>query len=450
MELTSPFEGVLKEILVPEGEVAKVGQGLCVIETEEDHPDEVPVAQDAQPSPSMLGEKPSQRGVESSSSHPSKQSRRPHPLDPSPTQVASREQQNTLAAPSVRHFARSQGITNLSSLHPGSGKDGRIEKQDVEHWLRKASSPPEGVQNLSLAPGGPEGRDSDETTVEIGRTRWAMWRAMEKSLEIPHFGYGCHSVTLMRMDANGLFLRYSTVFDLTPLSELLPVLNKHIPASYKEQDVQKFAPAVNPLSIFPARLSNDTKDPLMTYDRLTFLPLLLKALSRAMQEWPLFRSNINFPQANQKPSLTIRPHSDIAIALSTPSGLYTPVLESVDTKTTYQLMGELRRLQSLGRTVPHGLTVKDMPRRGATITVSNVGAIGQGHFASPLLVPGGGVAIVAIGRARWVGGDRSRRLEVGVSWSADHRVVEGAELAAFTETWRSWVEEPGRMNGDGR
>src|SRR5690606_28790682 len=95
---------------------------------------------------------------------------------------------------------------------------------------------------------------------------------------------------------------------------------------------------------------------------------------------------------------------------------------------------------------------------------------------------GGGVAIVAVGRARWVwdvedeywnvsarGGDGfgsmepppgrngvksggggmrgQRRLKLPISWSADHRVVEGAELAAFVETWRKWVGEPVRLVG---
>ena len=94
-----------------------------------------------------------------------------------------------------------------------------------------------------------------------------------------------------------------------------------------------------------------------------------------------------------------------------------------------------------------------MPRRGGTLTLSNVGAVGQGDFASPVLVPGGGVAIVAVGRAKWVWDvDRvasgERRLKVGVSWSADHRVIEGAELAAFVECWRGYVEAPERLIGD--
>ena len=102
-----------------------------------------------------------------------------------------------------------------------------------------------------------------------------------------------------------------------------------------------------------------------------------------------------------------------------------------------------------------------MPRRGGTLTLSNVGAIGAGHDASPVLVPGGGVAIVALGRARWTldvsdqyynadkGKSGERRLKLPVSWSADHRVVEGAELAAFVESWRGWVESPGRLVGEG-
>ena len=96
-----------------------------------------------------------------------------------------------------------------------------------------------------------------------------------------------------------------------------------------------------------------------------------------------------------------------------------------------------------------------MPKRGGTVTISNIGGIGDGEGASPVLVPGAGIAIVAIGRAKWVwdvdrgDGSGERRLKVPVSWSADHRVVEGAELVAFVESWRSWVESPQRLIADG-
>ena len=86
------------------------------------------------------------------------------------------------------------------------------------------------------------------------------------------------------------------------------------------------------------------------------------------------------------------------------------------------------------------------------MTVSNVGGIGDGESAHPVLVPGAGVAIVAIGRAKWIWdvtkSEGERRLKVSVSWSADHRVVEGAELVAFMEAWRGWVECPQRLIAD--
>ena len=177
-----------------------------------------------------------------------------------------------------------------------------------------------------------------------------------------------------------------------------------------------------------------------------------------MVEWPLFRSSLTPSSTSSdtgKPSLTVRPNADIAVALSTPTGLYTPTLQSANTHTIYSLAAQLKHLSHLGRQVPCGLTPKEMPQRGGTITVSNIGAIGAGDFASPVLVPGGGVAIVAIGRAKWVwdvDGDNEhgqRRLKLGVSWSGDHRIVEGAELAAFVECWRSYVEHPLRLIGEG-
>lgn len=66
------------------------------------------------------------------------------------------------------------------------------------------------------------------------------------------------------------------------------------------------------------------------------------------------------------------------MALSTPTGLYSPTIQSVDKLNAYEIMGELKRLQNLGRQVPSGLTTKEMPRAGGTLTVSNVGAIGKG------------------------------------------------------------------------
>ncbi|KAJ7268542.1 2-oxoacid dehydrogenases acyltransferase-domain-containing protein [Mycena rebaudengoi] len=295
--------------------------------------------------------------------------RRLHPLDPAfsgDKRGAAVSDVDTLATPSVRHYVRTQGV-DLAQIAPGTGCGGRVERADVDAFLAAGASSSEGS-----APSAP--RNEKDVLVELGRTRQTMWRAMEKSLEIPHFGY-------------------SATLDITELHALLPLLNANIPAHY--------LPSSTDTS--PARLS----------------PAEQSALS-------------------------------LGLPLPTPA---------------------IAELAALGRAVPPALTPKHLAG-GATLTVSNVGSAGRGRWASPVLVPGGGIAIVALGRAEWVWdvsgeypraraeGDSGygdgygafegqRRLKLNVSWAADHRVVEGAEMAAFVESWRGWVEAPGRALGEG-
>lgn len=236
----------------------------------------------------------------------------------------------------------------------------------------------------------------------------------------------------------------------------MPILNAHIPKIYSSaSDNVPSQTIVSPSSFYETPNEQAPLPQHARYDRLTYLSILLKTLSKAMLDWPLLRSSLT-PQSNSlnsslhKPTLTIRPQCDISVALSTPTGLYTPTIQKVESQSIYSLAANLKRLGYLGRQIPCALTPADMPKRGGTISVSNIGAVGQVDSASPILVPGGGVAIVAIGRAKWVWDVNhdnigQRRLKVGVSWSADHRVIEGAELVAFVETWRKWVELPERL-----
>ncbi|KAI9436918.1 CoA-dependent acyltransferase [Lactarius indigo] len=442
VEITSPFDGTIKEILVEEGHVAKVGDGLCVIETDED-------VSDASASTSPVDQLSHQDQRHDASDPPAgsddpPKARRPHPLDPNdppasaskvslPQGIAnSMPRADVLALPAVRHLARQSGV-DIALLSPGSGKNGRVERVDVERYLAREQSA--SVQQSFSAPPPPAAED---VVVELGRTRYGMWKAMEKSLEIPHFGY-------------------STSLDLTALHNILPILNANIPQHYLPPSQEKSTPPlVSASSLVPVPQVH-TPPASGTYDKLTYLPILLKTLSKAMHSWPLFRSSITPGSISdgQKPTLTVRSNSDICVALSTPTGLYTPTVRAVDKHSVYSLASTLRHFAHLGRQVPNALTPAELPRRGGTLTVSNIGAVGAGESAMPLLVPGGGVAIVALGRARWTwdvergDGTGERRLKMGVSWAADHRVVEGAELAAFVETWRRYVEQPERMIAEG-
>ncbi|KZT24409.1 CoA-dependent acyltransferase [Neolentinus lepideus HHB14362 ss-1] len=439
VEITSPFDGIVKELLVQEGEVAKVGQGLCLIEVDEESLDSnsKEFTEPAQPEQEAVQSKVFETPSQPSLGHLEKalqlRKRRPHPLDPNhppnAATILNSFSKNVLAKPAVRHMARELGV-DLNRLSPGSGRDGRIEKGDLERYL-SGGTKDSSVSSMK------QPQESGDVVVELGRTRYGMWKAMEKSLEIPHFGY-------------------STTLDITDLHSLLPRLNACIPPHYLSAPPPSPYTAVNPSSVYPVP-SPPSVLPSRQFTKLTYLPMFLKTLSKAMTEWPLFRSSITLrpsTDSQSKPALTVRPHSDISIALSTPTGLYTPTIQCADTHTIFSLAAELKHLSHLGRQMPCGLTPAEMPKKGGTITVSNVGAIGAGDFASPILVPGGGVAIVALGRAKWVwdvdrgDGKGERRLKIGVSWTADHRVVEGAELAAFVECWRSWVETPERLIGE--
>lgn len=201
VEITSPFDGIVHELLVPEGQIAKVGQDLCTIEVVDD----VAAADDAEQTPpnaapeqssaaaaghgALHSQPPVDVGAVTQDhlSPPTQQARRPHPLDPNvPSQARTHVQSATkevFAPPSVRHYARQNGV-DLHALVPGSGKGGRVEKRDVDAFLQRGSAqagaPQAAVsQDVFTAAVGDTQHEKD-VTVELNRTRWNMWRAMEK------------------------------------------------------------------------------------------------------------------------------------------------------------------------------------------------------------------------------------------------------------------------------
>ena len=167
-----------------EGQVAKVGDSLCVIETDAEDSDESPSAPPA--------DQPLHQDQRSDASNPPAGSedpqvaRRPHPLDPndlpapeskasSPRGTAnSTPRADVLALPAVRHLARQSGV-DIALLAPGSGKNGRVERADVERYLARGKS-----AGKQLSPTTPPPPAEEDVVIELGRTRYGMWKAMEK------------------------------------------------------------------------------------------------------------------------------------------------------------------------------------------------------------------------------------------------------------------------------
>lgn len=187
VEITSPFDGTLKEILVQEGQVAKVGDSLCVIETDEDASEDsdasTSASSDGGSNADQLSDQDQRRDA---SNPPARLAGCPHPLNPNdpPAQKskASSPQEtmdstprgDVLALPAVRHLVRQSGV-DIALLVPGSGKNGRVERVDLERYLALGKSAGE-----QLSPTTPPLPAEGDVVVELGRTRYGMWKAMEK------------------------------------------------------------------------------------------------------------------------------------------------------------------------------------------------------------------------------------------------------------------------------
>jgi 2-oxoisovalerate dehydrogenase E2 component (dihydrolipoyl transacylase) len=199
VEITSPFDGTVKEILVQEGQIAKVGEDLCIIEAEEEasNPSDVPASElrDTSVNESLPPFQEQKRDPQPPSDK-NPVVRRLHPLDPNASLPPASESKvltlqpgpsselvtaattaDVLALPAVRHFARENGV-NIALLAPGSGKNGRVERVDVERYLAGGKSGSVGEQLAAVSPSPPAEGD---IVVELARTRYGMWKAMEKA-----------------------------------------------------------------------------------------------------------------------------------------------------------------------------------------------------------------------------------------------------------------------------
>ncbi|EIE27558.1 hypothetical protein COCSUDRAFT_55557 [Coccomyxa subellipsoidea C-169] len=181
-------------------------------------------------------------------------------------------------------------------------------------------------------------------------------------------------------------------------------------------------------------------DPALKGLKLTFLPFMLKAVSVAMRQWP----DINGSLSADGTSLLQHHSHNLGVAMATPSGLVVPNIKGVESRSIVGIAQELARLQGLAQAGRLGQ--EDLS--GGTLTVSNIGAIG-GTYATPLVnVPE--VAIVALGKVRDVAqqgkyGELEMVPMLAASWGADHRVIDGATLARFSNSWKAFVEEPERL-----
>ena len=190
--------------------------------------------------------------------------------------------------------------------------------------------------------------------------------------------------------------------------------------------------------------------------KLSFMPFFIKVLqtvifhcdahpvpqaaSLALLEFPVLNSSVN----SDATTITYHASHNISIAMDTPQGLLVPNIKAVQSKTVLDIARDLNRLQELGKANKLG----NEELSGGTFSLSNIGTVG-GTYAKPVLVVPQ-VAIGALGKTqklpRFDANDKVVPVHImNVSWSADHRVIDGVTMARYSNLWKSFLEDPATM-----
>ena len=204
--------------------------------------------------------------------------------------------------------------------------------------------------------------------------------------------------------------------------------------------------------------------------KFTYLPLMLKAASLALLRFPILNSSLS---EDEKEVIYHSSH-EIGVAMATSKGLIVPVLRKVQEKSLMEIARELAVFQAKaeggqgGREGGQG-GFKEEDFQGATFSMSNIGSVGGTYMDAKIVPPQ--VAIGAVGRIQTLprfapagagvgaGGEGGREGGWGVvmpvrvmaiSWAGDHRVVDGATMARFSNLWKTYLEEPALMLAETR
>jgi pyruvate dehydrogenase E2 component (dihydrolipoamide acetyltransferase) len=169
---------------------------------------------------------------------------------------------------------------------------------------------------------------------------------------------------------------------------------------------------------------------------LTYMPFVVKAVVAALQEFPILNSQLN----EEDEEIVVHDDYHVGIAVATDAGLMVPVVENADEKGLVELSAEISDLASRARS--RDLSPAEL--RGSTFSITNFGVFG-GEYATPIInYPE--TAILGLGeldeRAVAEDGELRAAPTMPLSVSIDHRVIDGAEAAQFTNTVMEYLESP--------
>ncbi len=341
----------------------------------------------------MTGEAsaPSKSALEESSAPASEAVAKPMKA-PQPTPVAAKTEISTAvsggsmvhATPSVRRFARELGV-DLSLILQGSGRKGRILKDDVSRHVKKVMTAVP-VTSVKTVPG--NGAIPAIPAVDFSQFGEIEEQKLSKIKRLT-------GVNLSRVWLN------------------LPMVTHHDEADITEME------------IFRKSLKGSAEKEGL---KVTGLGFMLKAVAAALKQYPQFNSSLS-PDGER---LILKKYYNIGIAVDTPKGLVVPVLKDVDKKSLFELSAEMFELGVKAREGK----LRPAEMQGGCMTISNLGGIGGTAFTPIVNAPE--VAILGATRSQmkpvWNGSEFEPRLMMPLDMSYDHRVIDGADAARFMRT----------------
>lgn len=371
MDVPSSHAGTVKEVFISTGDKVKQGSIVIKLETSSGAP--------------VVAEAPVAAPEKAEAAVPAPAAKKAAPVPHHP-QVGLTNAGSIYTSPSIRRLAREFGV-DLTAVK-GSGRKGRILKEDVQSYVKYELSRPKANAGSSVAAG-----EGGLQVVSAKQIDFAKFGEIEtKALT------RIQKISGPFLHRNWVTIPHVTQFDEADITD--------VEAFRKEQNVicekQKLGFKITPL-VF-----------------------ILKAAADALKAFPVFNSSLSEDGEN----LILKKYIHIGVAVDTPNGLVVPVVRDVDQKGIHQLSRELLEISMKAR--DGKLKAADM--QGGCFTISSLGGIGGTAFTPIVNAPE--VVILGVSKSemkpKWNGKDFEPKLMLPLSMSYDHRVIDGALAARFT------------------
>ena len=384
MEVPTPFAGTVKEIKIAAGDKVSTGSLIMVFEVA-----------GAAPAPAAA---PAQAAAPAA---PAPKAEAPAAAAPAATGDFKENDEYAHASPVVRRLAREFGV-NLSKVK-GSGRKSRILKEDVQAYVKDA------LKRLESGAGAAASGKGDGAA--LGLLPWPK-------VDFSKFGETevqplsrIKKISGANLHRNWVMIPHVTQWDNADITAL--------EAFRKEQNAIEAK-----------------KD---TGMKITPLVFIMKAVAKALEAFPAFNSSLS----EDGESLILKKYVNVGIAVDTPNGLVVPVFKDVNKKGIYELSEELMAVSKKARAGK--LTAADM--QGGCFTISSLGGIGGTAFTPIVNAPEVGILGVSKSEMKpvWNGKEFEPRLQLPLSLSYDHRVIDGAEGARFITYLNSCLSDIRRL-----